>query len=189
VTRPAPIDAPTRFRDIAYVPQDPATTLYKSTVESEIEDVLQGTGRDGTVSVALAEWNLEAFASRDARDLSVGERQRTALAALLAGAPRLILLDEPTRGMDAGAKELLVSNLKRRAREGACVVVASHDVELAAAFAQRVILLSEGELVADEPVREALTGNIAFSTQASKLFGAGVLTVEDAIAHVRGGAA
>ena len=183
---PTPMDAPNRFRDVAYVPQDPAATLYRPTIESEIEDVLQGTGREGSVAAALAEWDLQNFASRDARDLSVGERQRAALAALLAGTPRLILLDEPTRGMDAAAKEHLVANVKRRANEGACVVVASHDVELAAAFAERVILLSEGELVADEPVRQALTGNIAFSTQASKLFGDGVLTVDDAIAHVRG---
>jgi energy-coupling factor transport system ATP-binding protein len=185
---PTAVDARERYRQLAYVPQDPASTLYKPTLEAEVRDVLEGTGRDGTVAAALAEWGVTRFRNSDPRDLSVGERQRAAVAALLAGRPRLILLDEPTRGMDAGAKDLLVRNLRARCGEGACVVLASHDVELVAAFADRVVLLSEGAIVADEPTRVALTGSITFSTQANKLFGGDVLTVEDAIAHAGGGA-
>ena len=69
------------------------------------------------------------------------------------GSPRLILLDEPTRGMDAPAKELLVRNLARRREDGACVVLASHDVELVARFAGRVVLLAEGEVDRGRPAR------------------------------------
>jgi energy-coupling factor transport system ATP-binding protein len=176
-----------RYREIAFVPQDPASTLYKPTLEMEISDVLHGTGREGTVDAALAEWDIERFRHADPRDVSVGERQRAALAALTVGHPRLILLDEPTRGMDAATKELLIRNLKRRCNEGACVVLASHDVELIAGCAGRIVLLAEGEIVADGPSSTVLTGSITFSTQANKLLGGDVLTVEDAVARLRRG--
>ena len=100
----------------------------------------------------------------------------------------MILLDEPTRGMDADTKQLLVRNLARRREEGACVVLASHDVELVADCAGRVVLLAEGEVIADGPVRSVLTGSVTFSTQANKLLGGDVLTVDDALARIGGGA-
>ncbi len=175
-------EARVRYKDIAFVPQDPAATLFKATLEAEVGDVLDGTGRTGTLDATLAEWDLERFRERDHRDLSVGERQRAALAALLVGRPRMILLDEPTRGMDAATKSLLLRNLKRRCRDGACVLLASHDVELVAMFADRVVLLAEGEVVLDAPARRVLTGSITFSTQANKLVGGDVLTTEEALA-------
>ncbi len=184
---PTAVEPPRRYREIAFVPQDPASTLYKHTLEAEIADVLHGTGRKGTIDAALAEWDLERFRHADPRDVSVGERQRAALAALTVGRPHLILLDEPTRGMDAATKDLLVRNLKRRCNEGACVVLASHDVELIAGCAGRVVLLAEGEIVADGVAATVLTGSITFSTQANKLLGGDVLTVEDAVARLRGG--
>lgn len=120
----------------------------------------------------------------DPRDLSVGERQRAALCALTAGDPRLVLLDEPTRGMDEAGRRSLLRNIKRMAAGGACVVVASHDVELIAGLAHRVVLLAEGEVVADGTPRSVLTGSLTFSTQANKLCGGQILTVEEAIAAV-----
>ncbi len=178
---PTAVESKRRYRELAFVPQDPGTTLYKPTLGSEIQDVIDGTRREGSVEAALAEWNVTDLRDADPRDLSVGERQRAALAALLVGRPRLILLDEPTRGMDAVARDLLVHNLRQRCRDGASVVLASHDVELVAAVADRVVLLAEGQVVADEPTRAALTGSVMFSTQTNKLFGGNVLTVEDAI--------
>ena len=71
------------------------------------------------------------------------------------------------------------------AARGACVVVASHDVELIASLAQRVVLLAEGDVIADGPTRSVLTGSLAFSTQANKLCGGEILTVEEAIASLR----
>ncbi len=156
--------------------------LYQSSATAEIRDVLHGTGRDGDVSEVLAEWRLTAIDGRDPRDLSVGERQRLALGAMLCGAPSLILLDEPTRGMDAETKDLLVANLRRRADAGASVVIASHDVELAARGADRVVLLSEGTVIADGATREILTHSLVFTTQINKLFGGDLLTAADAIA-------
>ena len=169
------------YRHLAYVAQDPASMLYHATVEAEIRDVLHGTGREGSVEAALAEWNLASIAAQHPSDLSAGQRQRAALAAMLAGAPSIILLDEPTRGMDAATKDLLVSNLRCRRDAGACAVVASHDVELAARCADRVVLLAEGEIIADGTPAAVLSESIAFTTQANKLFGGDVLTVEDAL--------
>ena len=172
------------YRQIAYVAQDPSSMLYKDSAAAEIGDVLRGTGREGSVGAALDEWRLHGIETRDPRDLSVGERQRVSLAAMLVGAPDLILLDEPTRGMDAGTKDLLVTNLRRRAAAGAAVVIASHDVELAARCSDRVILLADGEVVEDGPTRHVLTDSLIFTTQANKLVGGDVLTADEAVLHL-----
>ena len=171
-----------RYRHLAFVAQDPSSMLYHASPRDEIRDVLRGTGRSGDVEATLIEWNLTDVAHRDPRDLSVGERQRVALAAMLCGAPELILLDEPTRGMDTGTKDLLVANLRRRAAAGASVAIASHDVELAARCADRVVLLADGDVIADGAARSVLTDSLVFTTQANKLVGGDVLTAEDAIA-------
>ncbi len=169
-------------RRVALVPQEPASILFHDTVEAEIVDTLRGTGREGSVEEALAEWRLEALQRTHPRDLSVGERQRAALAAMLVGRPAVILLDEPTRGMDYETKKLLVANLRRRCQEGCAVILASHDVELVGRCAQRVVLLAEGEVVAEGPTREVLTESLTFSTQVNRLFGGRYLTVEDVLA-------
>jgi energy-coupling factor transport system ATP-binding protein len=172
-------------RRVAFVPQDSASILFHDSVESEIGDTLRGTGRHGSVDEALVEWRLEPLRRKHPRDLSAGERQRAALAAMLAGSPPVVLLDEPTRGMDYETKELLIANLRRRCDEGCAVVLASHDVELVASCAQRVVLLAEGRVVADGPAREVLTESVTFSTQVNKLFGGRYLTVEDVLGELR----
>jgi ABC-type cobalamin transport system ATPase subunit len=87
--------------------------------------------------------------------------------------------------MDYTTKELLVANLRRRCDDGATVILASHDVELAARCAGRVLLLAEGRIVIDGPAREALTETLTFSTQVNKLLGGDLLTPEDALAAIR----
>jgi len=125
----------------AYLPQDPGAILHRPTVREEVQLTLRRSGaRDGLVP-ALEEMGLVALAGRYPRDLSGGERQRAAIAAVLAGAPALALLDEPTRGMDAAARRRLVAAIDRLASEGGSVVVATHDEELAAAVADRVLRL------------------------------------------------
>ncbi|MGB6894368.1 MAG: ATP-binding cassette domain-containing protein [Dehalococcoidia bacterium] len=175
-------------REVALVPQDPASVLFHDSVEEEVSYTLRSTGRAGSVEEALGEWDLMDLRREHPRDLSAGERERAALATMLAGEPAVLLLDEPTRGMDYGTKELLVANLRRRCARGCAVVLASHDVELAARCAQRVALLAEGELVAEGPTRHVLTESLTFSTQVNKLFGGRFLTVEDVLQAVaRGG--
>jgi len=172
-------------RDVAFVPQEPASVLHKQTVEEEIADVLAGTGRAGSIDEALDEWGLQELRSSHPADLSVGERQRVALAAMLAGAPRVVLLDEPTRGMDYETKERLVANLRRRCRDGAAAIIASHDVELAARCADRVVLLADGEVVVAGWTRDVLTETLTFSTQVNKLLGGCFLTPEDVLGEAR----
>ena len=119
-------------------------------------------------------WAAEA----DPRDLSGGERQRLALALVMAGRaadgrlPGLVGLDEPTRGMDWARKEELAGWAGELAQRGASVVVATHDVEFASVFAQRVVLLGDGELIADGPVAEILSGGWYFATQVARILGA-----------------
>ena len=168
-------------RQVAFVPQDPASVLFHDSVEAEIADTLRGTGRGGSVDEALAEWQLESLRRTHPRDLSAGERQRAALAAMLAGRPPVVLLDEPTRGMDYETKELLIANLRHRCDDGCAVVLASHDVELVASCARRVVLLAEGRVAADGPARDVLTESVTFSTQVNKLFGGRYLTIDDVL--------
>jgi energy-coupling factor transporter ATP-binding protein EcfA2 len=170
---------------VAFVPQDPASVLFRDSVEAEIADTLRGTERQGGVDEALDEWLLGPLRRAHPRDLSAGERQRAALAAMLAGRPPVVLLDEPTRGMDYETKELLIANLRRRCDEGCAVILASHDVELVASCAARVVLLAEGRVVADGPARDVLTESVTFSTQVNKLFGGRYLTIDDALGEAR----
>jgi energy-coupling factor transport system ATP-binding protein len=129
---------------IAYLPQNPSALLHRATVRSEVEWTLRRTGSGAGAGALLDELGLGAVAGRDPRDLSTGQRQRAALAAVLAGAPPLVLLDEPTRGMDGAARESLVAALSGIARAGGCAVVATHDRQLVAAAASRVVELRDG---------------------------------------------
>ena len=129
---------------IAYLPQNPSALLHRATVRSEIEWTLRRTGSAAGMGGLLDELGLAEVAGRDPRDLSSGQRQRAALAAVLAGTPSLVLLDEPTRGMDGAARESLAAALARIARGGGCAVVATHDQQLVATVASRVVELRDG---------------------------------------------
>ena len=95
----------------------------------------------------MAEFGLAALAERDPRDLSAGERQRGALAVILAGNPAIALLDEPTRGMDELARRSLARVLDRLRAQGCSVVVATHDLDLVAEIADRVVSIEDGVVV------------------------------------------
>jgi energy-coupling factor transport system ATP-binding protein len=142
-------------------------------VRERVSDELPGeAGRQALASVGL-EWAAEA----DPRDLSGGERQRLALALVMAGRaedgrmPGLVGLDEPTRGMDRARKEELARWAGALADGGASVVIATHDVEFASVFAERVVLLGDGELIADGPVTEVLSGGWYFATEVARILG------------------
>jgi energy-coupling factor transport system ATP-binding protein len=165
-----------------YLPQRPSSLLFSATVRDELKFTLEhrkGAGLD--IDETLAELSLEHLAERNPRDLSAGEQERVALAAVLAGNPPVLLLDEPTRGMDGGRKQALGALLTRLANRGAAIVLATHDVELVASIATRVTLLGDGEIVADGSPREVLAGSMAFAPQINKLYGDGFLTVEDVV--------
>ncbi|HET9728991.1 MAG TPA: AAA family ATPase, partial [Acidimicrobiia bacterium] len=103
------------------------------------------------------------------RDLSEGERLALALAVVLAPAPPLVLLDEPTRGLDYQAKARLAAQLRQLAHAGHAVVLATHDVELVAEVATRAVVLGDGEIVADGPAREVVCHSPVFAPQVAKI--------------------
>jgi energy-coupling factor transport system ATP-binding protein len=143
-------------------------------------------------SAALRVVGLEHALDSDPRDLSGGERQRLALAIALAGRmsgeqlPGLVALDEPTRGMDRARKDELVGLIDELASRGAGVVVATHDVEFAAAFAQRIVLLGDGVVIADGPAPDVLSGGWYFATEVARVLDLpGVITPEQGAEALR----
>ena len=132
---------------------------------------------------ALAAAGLEGRGDAHPRDLSGGERQRLALEVVLATAtpPAVVLLDEPTRGMDTRHKLALVARTESLADAGAAVMIATHDAEFVAGFAERVVLMGQGDVIADGSPAEVLAGGWHFSTEVSRVLGgaAGALTAED----------
>ena len=115
------------------------------------------------------------------RDLSVGERRLLALALQLASGPRVLLLDEPTRGLDYAAKHALAGILRAMADDGRAVLVATHDVEFVAQVADRVVVLAEGEVVSSGPVRRVVAESPAFAPQVTKVLGAPWLRVDEVV--------
>ncbi|MGE5594687.1 MAG: ABC transporter ATP-binding protein [Hyphomicrobiales bacterium] len=175
--RPAPAATRDRTRFAGVLPQDPAIAFYRDTVREEVADTLRYRGL-GDVAGALQRWGIAALADRNPRDVSVGQQQRVALAAMLAHHPRVWLLDEPTRGADAAAKEALAARLRTHAAYGGAAIVATHDIESAARYATRVIALDAGRIVFDLPVDRALGSGGPLPTQTARLV-PGALTVED----------
>jgi energy-coupling factor transport system ATP-binding protein len=177
-------------RDIGYLPQNPSALLFADTVRDELRFTLKHhpERNGGNPDALLATLNLEHVAARNPRDLSAGERERVALAAILVAEPRLLFLDEPTRGMDAARKRALGELLNQLRANGTAIVMATHDVELVAEIATRVVLLGDGDIVADGPPREVLSGSLTYATQINKLYGDGFLTVDDVLAGMENAA-
>jgi energy-coupling factor transporter ATP-binding protein EcfA2 len=136
---------------IAYLPQNPTALLHRPTLRSEVSLTLDRAGDSEPPEAILSELGLAAVAGRYPRDLSCGERQRAALAAVLPGRPDLVLLDEPTRGIDAEARVALVRLMSRLRDGGASVVLATHDPDLRAALADRELSVSGGKVLEAAP--------------------------------------
>ncbi len=140
---------------------------------------------DALATVGLGD---PAFADRHPRDLSGGEKQRLALAIVLDDSDRaaaVVCLDEPTRGMDRRRKDELAALLREL---DAAVLVATHDPEFVAAFAERVVLLGEGAVIADGSPAEILAGGTYFATETARILGGagGALVAEEGVALVTG---
>ncbi|WP_327735270.1 ATP-binding cassette domain-containing protein [Streptomyces nojiriensis] len=161
---------PEMVRRVGLVPQEPRDLLYADTVAAECaaadSDAAAppGTCRD-LVSALLPDVPDDIHP----RDLSEGQRLALALALVLTGRPALLLLDEPTRGLDYAAKVRLVEILRGLAADGHAIVLATHDVELAAELAHRVVILAGGEIVADGPTAEVVVSSPAFAPQVAKV--------------------
>jgi energy-coupling factor transport system ATP-binding protein len=169
---------------VALLTQNPGDFLVRERVGDELP------GEQGAAALRVV--GLEHAVDSDPRDLSGGERQRLALAIALAGrmegdqVPGLVALDEPTRGMDRARKSDLVGLVGGLAERGAGVVVATHDVEFAAAFAERVVLLGDGVVIADGPAGGILSGGWYFATEVARVLDIpGIIGPEDGAAYLR----
>ncbi|MCC3764757.1 ATP-binding cassette domain-containing protein [Glycomyces sp. TRM65418] len=178
---------PAERRQLAgLVPAEPADLLYAETVADECEGADDdGRAPRGTCAKILADLVEGVDGSAHPRDLSEGQRLALALAVTLTAAPPLLLLDEPTRGLDYPAKAALAARLGRLAEAGHCVVVSTHDVEFCAEFATRVVVLSDGEVVADGPARQIVAASPMFAPQVEKVL-PGWLTVGEVAAALNG---
>ena len=164
------LDARDVIRHVGMVPQDPALLLYHDTVAEECRAADRDAGlREGTTASVLERLIGGVPAGSHPRDLSEGQRLALVLAVVLAPAPPLLLLDEPTRGLDYPAKHRLGEQLRELAREGHGVVLATHDVEVVAEVADRVIVLGDGEVVADGPARDVVCHSPVFAPQVAKV--------------------
>ena len=170
---------------VALLPQRPGDLFVHERVGDELRSP------DG--EEALRRFGLDGMVDADPRDLSGGERQRLALAIVVAGRdsgagelPGALLLDEPTRGMDRARKAELAELGRSLAEAGTAVMIATHDVEFATTFADRVILLARGEVAADGSAAELLAGGWYFSSEVARILDGSAITVEDGIAALRG---
>jgi energy-coupling factor transport system ATP-binding protein len=169
---------PTRGRvsaagDVALLLQNPGDYLIHEHADEEA-----GAG-------AVERAGLAGRERANPRDLSGGERQRLALEIVLAtdAPPAVALLDEPTRGMDRARKNALAERLSTLADGGAAAMVATHDTEFAATFADRVVLMGQGVVIADGPAAAILSGGWHFATEVARILGGagGALTPEDGL--------
>jgi energy-coupling factor transport system ATP-binding protein len=194
-----PVAGKIEVSSIALLTQNPGDYLVRERVGDELP------GEQGAAALRVV--GLEEKVDADPRDLSGGERQRLALAIALAGRmegdllPGVVALDEPTRGMDRARKGDLVALITQlagrgafashgstKAPRGAAVVVATHDVEFAAEFAERVVLLGDGVVIADGPSAEILSGGWYFATEVARVLDLpGVVTPEQGAAALREG--
>ncbi|MER5181356.1 ATP-binding cassette domain-containing protein [Streptomyces sp. NPDC002896] len=157
-------------RRVGLVPQEPRDLLYADTVAAECAAADGDAGAAAGTCRALVSELLPGIADdTHPRDLSEGQRLALALAVVLTARPPLLLLDEPTRGLDYAAKARLVSVLRGLAAEGHAIVLATHDVELAAELADRVVILADGEIVADGPTAEVVVSSPSFAPQVTKV--------------------
>jgi energy-coupling factor transport system ATP-binding protein len=177
-------------RKIGYLSQNPNDYLFEDTVEEEIRFTLNNLGRadQGMVDGILEKLDLNGVSGANPRDLSGGERQRVALASVLVAGPDLLLLDEPTRGMDYSLKKELGTLLQEQNQQGLTTVLVTHDVEFAAEYARQVAVMFDGRIVAAGSKHQILAGSAFYSPQIARLFygiAGDVLTVSDAVEKMR----
>lgn len=170
-----------RCRQIAYLPQNPDDLLFAETVLAELETTRQNHQKRKTNHLPIQEiapvlpaallnhLGLADVQNRYPRDLSVGQRQRVAFGAVAVMGPRLLLLDEPTRGLDMAAKQQLVNLCRWWLEDGSGLLLVTHDVELCAGIADRVLILKAGKLIANGSPTDILPQFPAFTPQLLQL--------------------
>lgn len=183
-------DMPLGYQKMVYLPQDPKALFVEITVQEELEEIindlpLSEMERSEKVSAMLVKLGLQGKEKQHPYDLSGGQQQMLAIGKLLLLEPKVILLDEPTKGLDPETKHSVGEFLKGLQKEGTTLVMVSHDVEFCAEFADRCGLLFQGQLVAASETRMFFCGNQFFTTAANRIarkFCNDVLTCREVIA-------
>ncbi len=179
-----------RFNNnICILPQNPRTLFLKKTVELDLYEMLSEAKltkdeKDEKVKAVVEFAELEELLSMHPYDLSGGEQQRTALAKLLLLDPRIMLLDEPTKGLDEYFKGKLAEFLKRLTAKGITIVMVSHDVEFCAKYADICAMFFDGSIVTSDETRKFFSGNSFYTTAANRMVRhlcPDAVTVEDVI--------
>ena len=182
---------------IAMLPQNPQTLFFKKTVLEDLKELfadwkISDTRKEERLSRVIRLCHLEPFLYRHPYDLSGGQQQRCALAKLLLLRPQILLLDEPTKSLDAAFKQELAMILQRLLRDGVTIVMVSHDIEFCAEYAHRCALFFDGGIVAEAAPRAFFSGN-SFYTAAANRIGRDVIpeavTVGDIITACGGASA
>ena len=179
---------------LGVLPQNPQALFVKKTVREDLFELLKGrplsrAAQEEQVARAVTLCRLEELLDRHPYDLSGGEQQRAALAKILLLEPDILLLDEPTKGLDAGFKQTLAEILQRLLRRGVPVLMVSHDIEFCARYAHRCALFFDGTIVTEGPPRAFFSGNSFYTTAANRMARArlpGAVTAEEVIAACGG---
>ncbi len=146
---------------LALLPQDVQTVFLRNTVKEELDDA--------NADISALPYDLSHLLHRHPYDISGGERQLVALAKVLAGKPKLLLLDEPTKGLDVSAKARVMDILKDLKASGVTIVAVTHDVEFAASLADRTALFFRGSIICAETPRRFFAENNFYTTAASRM--------------------
>jgi energy-coupling factor transport system ATP-binding protein len=182
---PARIPTTERPSTIGFVPQYPSSLFLAQSVREEIAIALRDHDRDEQMKTILERYSLMHLSDRYPWDLSGGERQRLALTIASASDPDVVILDEPTRGMDQVAREQLMQTVNALNARGTTIVISTHDSELAATIADRVMLLESGQVIDVGPAAKVFSNEPLLMTDIGHVLGASCLTIADLRARIR----
>ena len=179
---------------LGVLPQNPQALFVKKTVREDLFELLKGrslsrAAQEAQVARVVTLCCLDELLDRHPYDLSGGEQQRAALAKILLLEPDVLLLDEPTKGLDAGFKQTLAEILQRLLHRGVAVLMVSHDIEFCARYAHRCALFFDGTIVTEGPPRAFFSGNSFYTTAANRMARTrlpGAVTAEEVIAACGG---
>lgn len=171
---------------IAMLPQDPQSLFVKESVWEELLEMIKtqdGTAEERLINVAEL-CDIKQLLKKHPYDISGGEQQRTALAKVLMTRPDILLLDEPTKGLDSLFKRKLAKILKELNKEGVTVVMVSHDIEFCAEYADSISMFFDGKVITTDTPERFFTGNSFYTTAANRMsrhLFSGAVTGEDVI--------
>lgn len=182
------------FHNVALLPQNVRDVFLRDTVESDLRDMCRVLGysavqADEKMSAVSEKLGISRLFGKHPYDLSGGEAQKCALAKVLLSGPKILLLDEPTKGIDAHAKLILRDILFSLKREGVTVIAVTHDTEFAAIASDKCALFFDGEVISPSSPRNFFSGNDFYTTAASRISRGifeNTVTVDDVVLLAKG---